>query len=243
MKLKSVFVLAIVIIFKLPLWAQKDVPSLKGKNVLIVYGGWEGHKPKVFADKIDRWLQSKKARTILSETTETYTNKTLMDSIDLIIQHITMSEIKWKESLALQKAVQRGVGLAGCHGGIGDAFRNDTEFQYMVGGQFVKHPGGQVNYTVNLSDKPHPITQGLNDFTLYSEQYYMHVDPNLNILASTQFTGAHDSWIEGAVVPVAWTKQYGKGRVFYCSLGHSAEVFEIEEAWNLITRGVAWAVK
>ena len=154
MKLKSVFVLAIVIIFKLPLWAQKDVPSLKGKNVLIVYGGWEGHKPKVFADKIDRWLQSKKARTILSETTETYTNKTLMDSIDLIIQHITMSEIKWKESLALQKAVQRGVGLAGCHGGIGDAFRNDTEFQYMVGGQFVKHPGGQVNYTVNLSDKP-----------------------------------------------------------------------------------------
>jgi type 1 glutamine amidotransferase len=133
--------------------------------------------------------------------------------------------------------------LAGCHGGIGDAFRNDTEFQYMVGGQFVKHPGGQVNYTVTLSDKPHPITQGINDFTLYSEQYYMHVDPNLNILASTQFTGAHDSWIEGAVVPVAWTKQYGKGRVFYCSLGHSADVFEIEEAWDLITRGVAWAVK
>jgi type 1 glutamine amidotransferase len=243
MNLKNIFILAIVFIFKLPLWAQEKEPSLEGKNVLIVYGGWEGHKPKIFADKIDQWLQSKKARTVLSETTESYTNKTLMDSIDLIIQHITMSEIKWKESLALQKAVQRGVGLAGCHGGIGDAFRNDTEFQYMVGGQFVKHPGGQVNYTVTLSDKPHPITQGINDFTLYSEQYYMHVDPNLNILASTQFTGAHDSWIEGAVVPVAWTKQYGKGRVFYCSLGHSADVFEIEEAWDLITRGVAWAVK
>jgi type 1 glutamine amidotransferase len=111
----------------------------------------------------------------------------------------------------------------------------------MIGGQFVKHPGGQVDYTVNITAAENPLVMDIKDFTLHSEQYYMHVDPAITILATTRFTGEHDAWIEGIEIPVVWTKPYGKGRVFYSSLGHNKEDFDIPQVWEIITRGITWA--
>jgi len=224
-------------------FSQNDFNNLKGKKILVVYGGWEGHQPKVFAEKITKWLLDKKAEVKLVKGTSIYTDSNVMNDLDLIIQHITMSKMSPQETKGLINAIARGVGLAGCHGGLGDSFRDNTEYQYMVGGQFVKHPGGQVTYTVNIESKNDPITYGIKDFSLHTEQYYMHIDPNLEVLASTKFSGIHDSWIKGAVVPVVWKKLYGKGRVFYNSIGHSKETFEIPEVWTLIKRGVVWAAQ
>ena len=224
-------------------FSQNDFNNLKGKKILVVYGGWEGHQPKVFAEKITKWLLDKKAEVKLVKGTSIYTDSNVMNDLDLIIQHITMSKMSPLETKGLISAIAQGVGLAGCHGGLGDSFRDNTEYQYMVGGQFVKHPGGQVNYTVNIESKNDPITDGIKDFSLHTEQYYMHIDPNLEVLASTKFSGIHDPWIKGAVVPVVWKKLYGKGRVFYNSIGHSKETFEIPEVWTLIKRGVTWAAK
>tara|TARA_X000000368_G_scaffold407489_1_gene386999 strand:+ start:884 stop:1606 length:723 start_codon:yes stop_codon:yes gene_type:complete len=225
------------------IFSQNDFNNLKGKKILVVYGGWEGHQPKVFAEKITKWLLDQKAEVKLVKGTSIYTDSNVMNDLDLIIQHITMSKMSPLETKGLINAIARGVGLAGCHGGLGDSFRDNTEYQYMVGGQFVKHPGGQVTYTVNIESKNDPITVGIKDFSLYTEQYYMHIDPNLEVLASTKFSGIHDSWIKGAVVPVVWKKLYGKGRVFYNSIGHSKETFEIPEVWTLIKRGVVWAAQ
>ena len=224
-------------------FSQNDFNNLKGKKILVVYGGWEGHRPKIFAEKITKWLLDQKAEVKLVKGTSIYTDSNVMNDLDLIIQHITMSKMSPLETKGLINAIARGVGLAGCHGGLGDSFRDNTEYQYMVGGQFVKHPGGQVTYTVNIESKNDPITFGIKDFSLYTEQYYMHIDPNLEVLASTKFSGIHDSWIKGAVVPVVWKKLYGKGRVFYNSIGHSKETFEIPEVWTLIKRGVVWATQ
>ena len=224
-------------------FSQNDFNNLKGKKILVVYGGWEGHKPKIFAEKITKWLLDQKAEVKLVKGTSIYTDSNVMNDLDLIIQHITMSKMSPLETKGLINAIARGVGLAGCHGGLGDSFRDNTEYQYMVGGQFVKHPGGQVTYTVNIESKNDPITAGIKDFSLHTEQYYMHIDPNLEVLASTKFSGIHDSWIKGAVVPVVWKKLYGKGRVFYNSIGHSKETFEIPEVWTLIKRGVVWAAQ
>lgn len=225
------------------IFSQNDFNNLKGKKILVVYGGWEGHQPKVFAEKITKWLLDQKAEVKLVKGTSIYTDSNVMNDLDLIIQHITMSKMSPLETKGLISAIARGVGLAGCHGGLGDSFRDNTEYQYMVGGQFVKHPGGQVTYTVNIESKNDPITFGIKDFSLHTEQYYMHIDPNLEVLASTKFSGIHDSWIKGAVVPVVWKKLYGKGRVFYNSIGHSKETFEIPEVWTLIKRGVVWAAQ
>lgn len=217
--------------------------SMEGKNVLVVYGGWKGHQPEVFAKKITSWLENQKANVILSKSTASYLEKELMQSLDLVIQHITMSKMSNRESKGLRDAIAQGVGLAGCHGGLGDSFRNDTDYQYMVGGQFVKHPGGQIDYKVTISNTSDPVTAGINDFNLTTEQYYMHYDPNIEILATTSFSGEHHAWIEGVEMPVVWKKNYGKGRVFYSALGHSEDIFNIPEVWNLMTRGIEWAVK
>jgi type 1 glutamine amidotransferase len=216
---------------------------MEGKNVLIVYGGWNGHQPEVFAKKIASWLENQRANVTLSESTASYVEKELMQSLDLVIQHITMSKMSNRESRGLRDAIARGVGLAGCHGGLGDSFRNDTEYQYMVGGQFVKHPGGQIDYKVTISNTSDPVTAGINDFNLKTEQYYMHYDPNIEILATTSFSGEHDAWIDGVEMPVVWKKNYGKGRVFYSALGHSEDIFDVPEIWNIMTRGIEWAVK
>ena len=223
--------------------AQSLDNDIKDKNILIVYGGWEGHEPKLFTEKIASWLKEKKANVYISDTTSIYTNTKLMKKLDLIIQHITMSEISENQIKNLTNTIKNGVGLAGCHGGLGDSFRNDEDFQYMVGGQFVQHPGDSINYTVNISTKKDPITKDINDFNLTSEQYYMHVDPAIEVLATTKFSGKHDPWIKGVVIPVVWKKYYGKGRVFYSSIGHSIENFEIPQVWEITTRGIAWACK
>jgi len=139
-------------------------------------------------------------------------------------------------------AVKNGVGIAGCHGGFGDSFRSNTEYQYMVGGQFVSHPGGDSTaYTINMSETKDQITDGISDFGILSEQYYMLIDPNVLVLATTSFDGKHDSWVNGATIPVAWKKYYDKGRVFYFSVGHNPATFEVPEVWTILTRGIKWA--
>jgi len=111
----------------------------------------------------------------------------------------------------------------------------------MVGGQWVAHPGGVVPYKVNIVDKKDPVTKGLKDFNMKSEQYYMHTDPNVKVLVTTTYNGDHAYWINGAVMPVVWKKTYGKGRVFYSSLGHVAKDFEVFENLEIMKRGICWA--
>ncbi len=223
------------------LMAQQSDHSLKGKKVLFVYGGWEGHDPVPTRDIFVPWIRSEGAEVVVSDNLDVYTDSTLMNSLDLVVQIWTMGTITGKQEEGLLTAVKRGVGLAGWHGGIGDAFRNNTEFQFMVGGQWVAHPGGVIRYDVNITDHEDKITKGLKDFHMNSEQYYLHVDPNLKVLATTIFSGDHAPWIDGAVIPVVWKKMYGKGRVFYSSLGHVAKDFEVPEALEIMQRGIRWA--
>jgi uncharacterized protein len=139
--------------------------------------------------------------------------------------------------------VHDGVGIAGWHGTMGDSFRSSTGYQFMVGGQWVAHPGDIIPYTVNITDRDNPITAGLNDFQMRSEQYYMHVDPSNKVLATTTFSGEHVPWVEGTVMPVTWTRTFGAGRVFYCSLGHVVADFEVVEARTMVERGMLWAAR
>lgn len=216
--------------------------SLEGKKVLFVYGGWEGHEPRQCMEILKPWLESQGANVVLSGSLDSYTDEALMSSLDLIIQTWTMGHLTGEQESGLTKAVRGGVGLAGWHGGLGDAFRGNTEYQFMVGGQWVAHPGGIIDYEVDIKDKKDPVTKGLKSFHMKSEQYYMHVDPSVKVLVTTTFHSQPESpWIEGVVMPVVWKKHYGKGRVFYSSLCHSASDFSVDEALEIMKRGIAWA--
>ena len=166
-----------------------------------------------------------------------------MQSLSLIVPVWTMGSITGEQEQGLLKAIASGVGVAGWHGGMGDAFRNNTEYQFMVGGQWVAHPGGVIDYTVNITNHDDPITAGIPDFDMHSEQYYMHVDPSNEVLATTTFTGEHTPWIDGCVMPVVWKRKWGEGRVFFTSLGHVAVDFQVAEAKTIVERGMLWATR
>ena len=219
----------------------QESTSLKGKRVLYVWGGWMGHEPDKCRDIFVPWLESEGATVTVSNTLDSYIKFNLKNDFDLIIQAWTMGTITGPQEKALEEAVKSGVGLAGWHGGTGDSFRNNTEYQFMVGGQWVAHPGGVIDYIVNITDKKDPVTKGLTDFAMHSEQYYMHVDPNVKVLATTTFTDQKADWIGGCTMPVAWKKVYGKGRVFYSSLGHVASDFNVPQALEIQKRGIRWA--
>ncbi len=211
------------------------------KTVLFVWGGWEGHEPKKCADIYVPWLEEQGYLVEVSNTLDSYLDEDKMKSLDLIVQVFTMSEITEEQEKGLLKAVKNGAGIAGWHGGMADSFRKNTNYQFMVGGQWVAHPGGIIDYEVNIINRDDPITVGLSDFKMHSEQYYMQVDPLNDVLAATTFSGEHAPWIEDVVMPVVWKKMYGKGRVFYSSLGHVAKDFDVPEALEIMKRGMLWA--
>lgn len=215
------------------------------KKALIFEGGWDGHEPKLVARRFAGLLEKNGFEVDVQSNQECLDDLDALLRLDLIIPCWTMGQIERTRSANVARAVGTGVGLAGCHGGMCDAFRQDTEWQFMTGGQWVSHPGGDgVEYTVNLRRGSSPLTEGLEDFTVRSEQYYVHVDPAIEVLATTRFTTVPYFHISNAPVdvPVAWTKFWGNGRVFYCSLGHHDDVFDnAPNAQILMERGMLWA--
>ena len=204
------------------------------RKALIVQGGWQGHEPEAVAEIFAQALREHDFQVEVADDLDAFRDVKKLGKLDLLVPHWTMGEIRKEQLSPLLEAVEGGVGIAGVHGGMGDAFRQATAFQSMVGGQWVAHPGGAgVTYEVSIVDQKHPVTRGLRAFTVTSEQYYMHVDPGNRTLAVTCFGDV--------VMPVAWVRRYGKGRVFYCSLGHVAETAGREEVLELVTRGMLWA--
>jgi uncharacterized protein len=213
------------------------------KKALIFYGGWEGHEPGKVAPRFGRILEGHGYDVDLVETLDVLADTDRMATYDLIVPMYTQSEIAKEQEAGLLAAVKAGAGLGGWHGGMGDAFRNSTEYQFACGGQWVAHPGNIIDYTVNITVHDDPITAGLSDFGMHSEQYFMHVDPSNEVLATTTFTGEHAPWVAGTVMPVAWKRRYGEGKVFYCSLGHVDAEFEVPEARTIVERGLLWATR
>ena len=213
------------------------------KSVLFVWGGWDGHEPKQCVDVFNPLMQEAGYETTVCDTLDVYLDQDALKHYDLICQCWTMGTITREQLKGLSDAVASGVGFAGWHGGMGDSFRDQPDYQFIVGGQWVAHPGGVIDYHVNISSHTDPIVAGLTDFDMHSEQYYMHVDPNNEVLATTTFNGDIVPTISGTVMPVAWKRMWNQGKVFYCSLGHVAKDFEVPQAREIVRRGMIWATR
>ena len=212
------------------------------REALIVWGGWQGHEPEQCAAIVAEMLRDEGFKVHLETSTQAFASPTL-HTMSLIVPIYTMSKIEKDEVANLSRAVREGTGLAGFHGGMGDAFREAVEYQFMCGGQWVAHPGNIIDYRVTITRPDDPVMQGIQDFDYRSEQYYMHVDPSNEVLATTTFSGEHAPWIEGVVMPVVWKRRHGQGRVFYSSLGHVAKEFDVPEMRTILRRGMLWAAR
>lgn len=216
------------------------------RKALIVQGGWEGHQPRQVAEIFRRLLVKEGFDVEVSDTLDAFADETKVRSLSLIVPVWTMGKISKQQLQPVIGAVQSGVGIAGCHGGMCDSFREATEWHFMTGGQWVAHPGNDgTKYTVNIGPVKSPITDGISDFEVCSEQYYMHVDPAVKVLATTRFPVADGPHVGNGPVdmPVVWTKVYGQGRVFYNSLGHHADIVEMPPVLEIMRRGFLWAAR
>jgi uncharacterized protein len=212
------------------------------RKAMIVWGGWAGHDPDLCASMIRGWLVKDGFNVRIETKTEAFLDPSIKD-LSLIIPIYTMSSITKPEATALCDAVKGGVGLAGHHGGMGDAFRDSVDYQFMCGGQWVAHPGNIIDYTVDVTKPNDPIMKGIESFEHRSEQYYMHVDPGVEVLATTTFSGEHAPWTKGVVMPQVWKKMFGAGRVFYSALGHRAYELDVPEIQSIMIRGMSWAAR
>jgi len=191
------------------------------KRALMTWGGWQGHGPQQCVHLFAPFLQAQGYEVIISDTLDTYTDEPLMRALDLIVPVWTQSALTPEQLAGLLGAVASGVGIAGW--------------------QWVAHPGNIIDYTVHITNHDDPITAGIGDFVMHSEQYYLHVDPSNEVLATTTFSGDILPWIAGTVMPVVWKRRWGTGRVFYSSLGHVAKDFTVPEAREIVQRGMLWA--
>ncbi len=216
-----------------------------GKRALINWGGWAGHEPEACAALFAGLLRDKGFEVVVVSDLGVYADATYMSGLDLVVPVWTMGEITDEQEQGLLGAVRSGVGLAGWHGGMADSFRQSVAYQWLVGGQWVAHPGNVVAYEVNITGPDDPIVSGISDFRVESEQYYLHVDPGNVVLATTTFSGAYGNapWIAGTVMPVVWKRPFGRGRVFYSSLGHVLKDFDVYEVREITLRGLLWAAR
>ena len=216
---------------------------MANRNALITWGGWDGHTPKQSVELFAPFLEANGFSVKIFTTLDCYLDRDLLSAQHLIVPVWTMSQITGEQEKGLLEAVKSGVGLAGWHGCMCDSFRNNVDYQFMTGGQWVAHPGNIMDYTVNVTKPDDPIMKGLKDFRMKSEQYFMHVDPGVEVLATTTFDGHIHDWIAGTKMPVVWKKRWGKANVFFSSLGHVVDDFKVPEAREIQHRGMLWAAK
>ena len=226
------------------------------RRALVVRGGWDGHVPEAATDLFIPFLREQGFEVRVETDNEVYADAEAMAATDLVLQCVTMSQISGPALAGLRSAVEAGTGLAGWHGGIADSYRASSDYLQLVGGQFATHPGKEphlrqgdgsdnfLRHTIELTDlgREHPITAGLDDVELVTEQYWVLHDDLIDVLATTTHPAPEwHPWHRPVTSPAVWTRQWGAGRVFVATPGHSVDVLENPTVRTIVERGLLWA--
>jgi uncharacterized protein len=216
-----------------------QMPEIQERHALVVRGGWSGHQPVKTTELFISFLIEHGFSVRVEASPQIYAD----------------ADYKF---LGLRTAVEAGAGMAGWHGGIADSYRNTAQYLHMIGAQFAEHPGkhpdertgeqsdNYVPYTINITElgRQHPITQGIDDFALVTEQYWVLHDDYLDVLATTtQAVRPWDPWHRPVSSPAIWTRRWGKGRIFVSTPGHRVEVLQDPNMRMIIERGLLWAAR
>lgn len=167
--------------------------------------------------------------TKIEEDLSTFVKPNL-DQYDLLVLYYTLGELTDAQKNGLFDFVSSGKGFVGIHSAA-DSFKNCPEYRAMIGGYFVTHPRYR-EYQVSVVDSANPITKDLVEFNITDEQYILDYDPRAKVLCSALW--------KGTAMPVAWTKGWGSGRVFYLALGHDSKACRQEMFKLLLQRGALW---
>jgi type 1 glutamine amidotransferase len=212
------------------------------RKAIIVWGGWPGHEPEQCAGIVSELLAEDGFHTEVTDDLGIFGSPTLA-AADLVVPVITGGTLEKAHADALVAAVRGGLGLGGHHGTLATSFKESAPFRYVSGVTWVAHPGNIIDFRVSITRVDDPVMQGIQDFNYRSEQYYLHYDPSVEILATTTFTGEHDPAARDVVMPVVFKRRFGTGRIFYSALGHVAAEFDHPYMPLILRRGLAWAAR
>ncbi|MER8224614.1 ThuA domain-containing protein [Streptomyces sp. NPDC094143] len=228
------------------------------KRALVVRGGWEGHEPVKATELFLPFLRDNGYAVRVEESTDVYADTAEMARTDLVVQCVTMSQITPEQLAGLSAAVVAGTGFTGWHGGIVDSFRSSADYLLLVGGQFATHPGKEpcerrgeaadnfLPHTISLTEagRAHPVTAGIEDFDLHTEQYWVLHDDLVDVLATTTHpVRPWQPWHRPVTSPAVWTRRWGAGRIVVTTPGHSIDVLEHPSVRTIIERGMLWATR
>ncbi|THV42343.1 ThuA domain-containing protein [Glycomyces buryatensis] len=228
------------------------------RTALIVRGGWEGHAPVEATELFLPFLKDNGYSVRVEESPEVYADAEAMARTDLVVQSVTMAQIEGPQVEGLRNAVVAGTGLVGWHGGIADSYRASSDYLQLIGGQFATHPakepelrvGGQednyLRHTIEITDlgREHPVTGGIADFELDTEQYWVLHDDLIDILATTTHpVRPWHPWHRPITSPAVWTRQWGAGRILVATPGHSVDILQHNSVRTIIERGILWATR
>jgi uncharacterized protein len=228
------------------------------KRAVVVRGGWPGHQPVEATELFLPFLRDNGYDVRVEESPAVYADAETMAATDLIVQCVSMSTIERDQVAGLRAAVEAGTGFTGWHGGIADSFRDSSDYLQLVGGQFATHPGkhpdervgdasdNYLHYTVTFTElgREHPITTGLQDFALTTEQYWVLHDDLNDVLATTTHPAPDwQPWHRPITSPAIWTREWGAGRIVVTTPGHSTDVLENATVRTVIERGMLWATR
>ena len=212
------------------------------RKALIVWGGWQGHEPKQCADIVADLLREDDFTVEVTGDLGVFGSPTLAKA-DLLVPIITGEKLEKEHAAGLVETVRGGLGLAGHHGALATSFKESAPFRYVSGVTWVSHPGNIIDFRVNITRQNDPVVEGIPDFDYRSEQYYLHYDPTIEVLATTTFSGAYDEAVRNVVMPVVFKRHFGRGRVFYSALGHVAAEYEHAHMREILRRGLLWAAR
>jgi uncharacterized protein len=228
------------------------------RRALVVRGGWEGHAPVEATELFLPFLRDNGYEVRVEESPEVYADAEVLGATDLIVQSVTMSEISHDQLKGLRAAIAAGTGMAGWHGGIADSYRNNSDYLQLIGGQFATHPSKEpslccgtqednyLKYTVEITDlgRKHPVTEGLEDFELDTEQYWVLHDDLIDVLATTTHpVQPYHPWHRPITSPAVWTRLWGEGRIMVATPGHSVDILEDANVRTIMERGMLWATR
>jgi type 1 glutamine amidotransferase len=212
------------------------------RKAVIIWGGWQGHEPEQCAEIVGEMLRQDGFAVEITADLGVFGSAALPQA-DLLVPIITGESIEQRHAEALVEAVRGGLGLAGHHGSIATTFKESGPFRYVSGVTWVAHPGDIIDFRVNIIRPNDPLMAGIPDFDWRSEQYYLHYDPSIDVLATTIFSGEHDAAVRNVTMPVVFKRHFGAGRVFYSALGHVAAEFDHPYMPLILRRGLAWAAR
>ena len=220
-----------------PAWlASCQGPSQATQQVLIVSGGHDFERQEFF--EMFETMPGISYGEIMHPQANGVYDSSLMDETDVLVFYDMYQEIDSAQKSAFLKLLEEGKGMVFLHHSLA-SYQDWPEFEEIRGGRYkLEGQGGStymhdVDMSVQVLNRDHPVTRGINDFVIRDEAY-----GNFAVMENVQPLLGCSHPESGELI--AWAHEYGKSRIVYLQLGHDHHAYENPNFRRLLSQAIAW---